>query len=82
MYVTSQKLIYLAVLKQACRDYVEWKRNADSRLIEVEKFLQDIDCDGCEIDGKWLMDSLNEFVASDRKRFWRQDIASLYKIAT
>ena len=83
MYVTSNKLIYLAILKQACRDYVEWKRNKDSRLVEVEKFLKDIDCDeDCEIDGERLMDLLDKFVASDRKRFWRQDIAQFYTIAT
>lgn len=81
MYITSNKLIYLAIIKQACRDYVEWKRNNDSRLIEVKKFLDELDCDqDCEIDGKWLVDMLDVFAAGDQKRFWLQDLTGKFTI--
>lgn len=81
MEVTAKKLIYLAILKQACRDYVEWKRANDSRLNEVEKFLRSINyVDMIDTNGDWLIDLLNSFAESDRKRFWRQDIAKMYKV--
>ena len=82
MKVTSQKLIYLAVLKQACRDYVEWKRKKDSRLIEVENFIRSVDTkDMLDTNGDWLIELLDSFADSKRKRYWLQDITKLYQIS-
>lgn len=78
MEITAEELINLAVIKQACRDYVEWKRKKDRRLGEVENFLLSIDFS--KINGEWLIELLDSFASGDKKRYWRQDIAELYKV--
>lgn len=78
MEITAEELIHLAIIKQACRDYVEWKRKKDSRLVEVEKFLYSIDFS--KIDSDWLMGLLDSFASGNKKRYWRQDLAELYKV--
>lgn len=78
MEITAEELIYLAVIKQACRDYVEWKRKKDFRFSEVENFLLSIDFS--KINGEWLIELLDSFALGDKKRYWRQDLAELYKV--
>ena len=81
MYITANKLVYLGVIKQACRDYVERKREKNSKLIEVEKFLRSIEfCSDCDINSDWLIGKLDSFAEGDEKRYWPQDLAGLYKV--
>ena len=81
MDVTAEKLIHLAIIKQACRDYVEWKRKKDFRFSEVENFIRSIDfTNECKIDGEWLIELLDSFASGNKKRFWKQDLVALYRI--
>lgn len=81
MNVSSEQLIYLAIIKQACRDYIDWKRTNNSRLIEVKSFLLQSYVPGLfEVDGKYLIDLLDDYAATSKKKFWRQDIVALYNI--
>lgn len=47
-------------------------------MSEVENFLLSIDFS--KINGEWLIELLDSFASGDKKRYWRQDIADLYKV--
>ena len=79
MYISPEKLLYVAVIKQACKDYVNWKRKNDNRLQEVELFIRSLHKeDGAGFDGEWLISHLDEIANSDKICSWKQDIASLW----
>ena len=81
MNVTPQQLVYMGIIKQACYDYVDWKRAKSSRLIEAENFIRSIDfMPQSKINSEWLINRLDEYAAGNKKKYWRIDIAALFNV--